>query len=233
MKRLHVMITPTLAICLLAPTLLAQEKKGATLERWGQVLDPDGDCKVRMDGGRVTIEVPPKLHDLSAEMGTVNAPRVLREVEGDFIAEVTVAGAVTPGGRPTRPRSLPFHGAGLLLWQDEKNFIRLERAAILRDGRPMPYANFEQRKGGALADGGPKALEDKPLHLRLERRGSRVIGSVSFDGVRWTALKELTADLPKAVKVGVAALNSAGTPFRAELEGYELFVRADPGRPGP
>jgi len=138
-----------------------------------------------MDGGRVTIEVPPKLHDLSAEMGTVNAPRVLREVEGDFIAEVTVAGAVTAGRPPpTRPRSLPYHGAGpACSGRTRRNFIRLERGGDpcgMADRCPMPTSS--NARAVALADGGPKALEDKPLHLRLERRGSRVIGSVSFDG---------------------------------------------------
>ena len=105
-------------------------REGATLDartlgETGQVINPDGDSQILLDQRNATITVPGSAHDLSAELNLVNAPRVLQSVEEDFIAEVTVAGTVRPAGEPTVPGRPPFNGAGILLWQDEGNYVRL------------------------------------------------------------------------------------------------------------
>jgi hypothetical protein len=62
-------------------------------KHWGDSVDPDNDCKFRVDAGKLHIMVPGKPHRLSIERGSTNAPRVLHAVEGDFTAEVEVSGA--------------------------------------------------------------------------------------------------------------------------------------------
>src|SRR5262249_34722886 len=54
--------------------------------RWGLLVDPDLDCRFRVDKDQLHIKIPPKPHVLSAEIGATNAPRVLRDIEGDFHA---------------------------------------------------------------------------------------------------------------------------------------------------
>ena len=99
---------------------------------------------------RASIFVPAKPHILSAEIGRLNAPRILREVRGDFDARVTVAGVFHPAGRSTvRAYASPYHGGGILLWQDQENYVRLEIAADVQHGKSRPYVNFEYRKDGA------------------------------------------------------------------------------------
>lgn len=185
---------------------------------WGEFYDSSEDCKLSTDADKLTIEIPGTLHDLSSEYRNVNAPRVLRAVEGDFIASVIVSGSVEPAGRPTTTYAYPYQGAGLLVWQDSNNYVRLERAAILRDDRLVSYLNFEQRQRGQNINPRSAQIPDAPLHLRLERQTDRMIASFSPDGQQWTKLPEMAVKLEPGVKVGIAAVNTSTSAFRAEFE---------------
>ena len=79
---------------------------------------------------KITIIVPGTPHLLSAELGRMNAPRLLRDMHGDFDALVRVGGVFHTSGRATVREYAPYHGAGILLWQDEDNYIRLEIARM-------------------------------------------------------------------------------------------------------
>jgi S1-C subfamily serine protease len=81
------------------------ERSGTDLAGWGTVIDPDKDCKITPNDKRLTIEIPGKLHELDYDGGLTNAPRVMREVEGDFVATVKVTGDFKLGPKCTNPRS--------------------------------------------------------------------------------------------------------------------------------
>ena len=89
------------------------EKKALAIEGWGNVLDPDGDCTIKADKDVLTISVPATYHDVNARVKKYNAPRVLREAEGDFTAQVKVTGEMIPGEKSTTQNSAAFMGAGL------------------------------------------------------------------------------------------------------------------------
>src|SRR3954468_24780799 len=105
------------------PAAVGQEP--TTGDGWGTPVDPDGDWPIRAGDGKIPIGVPPGMHDLwygrQEAARRFNAPRVLREVEGDFVAQVRVTADWGLGGQPT------FNGAGLLVWDSERQYIRLER----------------------------------------------------------------------------------------------------------
>src|SRR6476620_2812564 len=96
------------------PTAVGQEPTtgDVRLGGWGTPINPDGDCTIRAEDGKITIGVPPGMHDLwygrQEAARRFDAPRVLREVEGDGVAQVRVTADWRLGGRPT------FNGAGLL-----------------------------------------------------------------------------------------------------------------------
>jgi serine/threonine protein kinase len=194
---------------------------------WGEPVVPDGDCKVELDrpGNRIRIVVPGTPHVLSAELGRLNAPRLLRDVRGDFDARVSVADGFHPAGRTTVREYAPYHGAGLLLWQDEDNYVRLEIAADLQHGKVRPYVNFEYRKDGALADSKGQKIVDGSSYLRLKRRGDEIVGAFGPDGVHWTSFPPFSANLKDRLSVGVSAINTATKPLTAELEGFEVSER--------
>ncbi len=121
---------------------------------------------------------------------------------------------------------LPFHGAGLLIFQDNHNFVRLESAAMGYEGKHYRYASFELRQAGKFVREGEAhehPLSGKDQYLRLERRDGRFIASVSADGVRWEPLEPQTARLNRRVLVGVVAGQNTSTGFAPQFSGYRLF----------
>ena len=67
----------------------------------------------------------PTLHDLNADIGKYNAPRVMWDVEGDFEVEVRVDGDFRPGNLCNRAGGIPFVGAGIVICDGGDNFVRL------------------------------------------------------------------------------------------------------------
>lgn len=204
----------------------SQDQPGQVLKGWGQVIDPDGDCRIGLVEGKATISIPGTKHDLSVESGKMNCPRVLRNIRGDFIAQVKVLGNVRHAGNRTSDQYLAYHGGGLLLWQDGNTYLRLERAAIVdQHGSPVHYANFELRKNGKRAETEKSSvmIPDKNTYVRLERRGGNVFGSVSHDGIHWYSYDPIKVELNKDLKLGIIAVNTSTEPFKVEFAEWELF----------
>lgn len=201
---------------------------------WGEVIDPDEDCAISQDGDHLSIEIPGTPHDLSAELDRMNAPRILRKLTGDFLVEVRVAGKVHPDGEPLIDGRTAYNGAGVLVWIDESTYIRLERAGLTREvgGDLVSYANFELRDDGVREPGHVVTIADEPLFVRIERRGSRLIGYVGYDGLGWMTIGSYVIDLPETVLVGVQAINTSSTPFHAKLEKLRVLTASDPGGQG-
>ncbi len=199
------------------------EPAGKELAGWGLAIDPGSDCEVKTNGSsNLAIQVPGTWHDLNPDNGKLNSPRVLREVAGDFIVTVKVVGDFKPGGKSTNPKGLPYNGAGLLVWSDSDNFIRLERGAILRSGKVTTTAAFEEREGGYRGAVHNEVVPGGTCYLRLERKGSRISGAISSDGTNWKKLKPIDTVWPEKLKLGLAAINSSSEPFTVTFEDFHF-----------
>jgi serine/threonine protein kinase/regulation of enolase protein 1 (concanavalin A-like superfamily) len=198
---------------------------------WGKPVDPDGDCKVVIDssGSEITITVPRTPHVLSAELGRMNAPRLLRPVRGDFDATVKVQGVFHPSGHPTMKEYAAYHGSGFLLWQDDRNYVRLEIATDLDHNKPRNYANFELRWRGELAVSKGLPIKDGSTQIRLKRRGREILADFSPDGVGWTSFPPMVVDLDDGLGLGVVAVNSASKMLRADLKMFSVTNKTRPG----
>jgi regulation of enolase protein 1 (concanavalin A-like superfamily) len=228
------------------PQTAPQPTVGTELPGWGLAIDPDKDCKFTPGPRSLTIDVPAAWHDLTpapeCPKPKLNAPRVLREVDGDFVLTVKVSGDFKPRLPSTRPVA-PFSGnfAGILLWSDSKHFIRLERVAILYDGQIQTgFKCFKiDDREESLIDDGP--LKEGDLYLRLERKGGRFLGSFSSDGAVWKQLRAIDTDLPNKLnlppylgtnyvwpnklKVGLAAVSNSSAPFSVKFEQFDLKAK--------
>jgi regulation of enolase protein 1 (concanavalin A-like superfamily) len=186
---------------------------------WGQTEDPDGDCKISAREGKVTFSIPGTTHDLwPGGPGRVNAPRILQDVEGDFTVQVTVATSV-------KPENGFFRSGTLLIWLDDKTFVRLDSACAHRDGNTFDFYCYLHvfRNKERLVNEHLRPLKDQPTNLRLERRNTRIVASFSQDGGKtWKAFQEKTLDLPRKLKVGVAAVNGTNSPFTVTLEDFKI-----------
>ena len=220
------------AFCLLAcghaGNLFAQQRFAG----WGTIVDPDGDCAAKVENGRLMFTIVGR-HDVSDDaQGIMNAPRALQEIEGDFVALVKVGGEFKPAGPSTFDIHLPYNGGGLFIWQDERNYVRLERAAVEVNGQIVEYLNFQQQKGGRIETNRFELrLKRENVQLRLERRNGRLYASATYDNLVWQGYQPLDVELPRKLQIGVAAISTSATPFTPEFSEFELYRRtsADPG----
>jgi regulation of enolase protein 1 (concanavalin A-like superfamily) len=199
-------------------------------EGWGELADAGGQAKVHKDGARVTLEVPAGSFDLYPENQKVNAPRLMQDASGDFAVQVKVVGKVMgEKGAEAPGRDVAFNAATLLIWQDENNFVRLDRAGFHKAGKPNHQTYYHVYQDGKRTTHLNRPLAVKDSWLRLERKGIKVTASWSQDGKSWQSYPDQDVKLADKVKVGVAALNASSKPFAASFEELKLTL-AEAGR---
>jgi regulation of enolase protein 1 (concanavalin A-like superfamily) len=210
------------------------EPTGTELSGWGLAIDPDKDCKFTPGTRSMTIDVPAAWHDMGGALHKFNAPRVLRAVDGDFVLTVKIGGDLKPEGKSTNPRSVPYLAGGILLWSDSDNFIRLERAAMRRGPRLISTVTFEEWEGGYGGASHSEAFKEGDCYLRLERKGSRILGAVSRDAASWKQLRPIDTVWPSKLKVGLLAISTSSKPFSVKFEEFDLKAKGtatDRGKP--
>ena len=206
------------------PPRLQASQQANILDGWGTVTDPASDCILKAENGKLTITIPGGTHDLSPTSGGMSALRVLRKIEGDFRAQVKVTGEFKPGDKAHNPKTVPYNAAGLLIWQDNKNYVRFERRdwwLANQNKYASPPALPEYFKNGTSQQWQSlhklELFTGKSTWLELERRGDKLIAAVSHDGKNWIGTSEIAVSLPKTVWVGVLAINTSVEPFVAEF----------------
>lgn len=198
------------------------EHTGTEIPGWGLAIDPDKDCKITPEENSIAFQIPGTLHDLFFDGGPTNAPRVMREVEGDFVATVRVTGEFKPGPKSTNPRSIPFHGAGFLLWSDSDNNVRIERISMLRGKQYATGVLFEEREGGYSGATHTELFKPGDCYLKIERTGSKIVASLSYDGKAWKSLKPVDTLWPAKIKIGLTAITTSSEPFDVSFDSFEL-----------
>lgn len=228
------------------PPLMAgdEDQKGEAIKGWGTARNPAGDCGFSAKDGKLTITVPgsDKAHDLSAELENLTAPRVVQPLTGDFRIQVKVEGEFQPGEESTQEGRTGYTGAGLVIFADSRNYVRIERASLETGGTrgPRPYTNFEIRVDGELhgigTTGDIPTLAGKPTWLRLEKKGREVFGSMSQDGVTWTSGNSKALEAPawttNTVLAGVAAISTSKKTFTPVYSELTITQAPPPGKPG-
>jgi hypothetical protein len=176
---------------------------------WDRPIDPLGDCRFVRAGAKLTIHVPPPSkkgsHQLRVEDGKLNAPRLLRDAEGDFLMEVRVGwvGDAEDG-------SWGWGAPGILL-TDGMVFVTLVRQFTIWSWRGEKTTYYLNRSVRTLNAEGEDSCDsdgvplDRPAYLRLERRGDTVRTTSSPDGKVWARWEVVKVKLARKAKVGVIA----------------------------
>jgi regulation of enolase protein 1 (concanavalin A-like superfamily) len=206
----------------------APDKKVPKIAGWGEVIDPDADCKVTEEKGVLTIVVPKTHHDLTyQEDGTKrNGPRVLQSVNDDFTFKVTVKGTATPKNVTSSSGKYTYVSSGVVIWFDEKNFARMERGAICHSGAAGtgPYTHVELFTEGKSVRGKRVELGETDTGMRVTRKGKQFTFEVDpgNEGKKWTAVFDGEYAVPSNLKIGVLALNTTAVEYAPQFAGLEL-----------
>jgi regulation of enolase protein 1 (concanavalin A-like superfamily) len=201
---------------------------GSLIDALGQ---PAKDCKVEKEGSSLTIEVPAGVRVLSPQLDVHTAPLMLTDVEGDFIAQVRVTGNMIPGTSPPKFKgrdNLPntYQGAGLVLLQDSRNYIRVERSVSAERGKPTlrTRALIEIVKGGRVISVLYPRIPDGDLYIRIQRTNGAVTCLFGPNGKFWLTHEKLAIAIPPKIKVGLIASNMSKVPLNAQFEQFVLIT---------
>jgi len=127
-----------------------------------------------------------------------------------------------PGGNLPGASTVPYNGAGLLVWDSDTQFVRLERNIFIRPNMRISYTTPLQYVAGRQVNAVKTTTEEyfrgRSTWLKVERAGERLTTSISHDGHEWTETSVLTANLGASVSVGVEAVNSSNKEFVVEFE---------------
>ena len=208
---------------------------GQAIVGWGEIMDPNRDCKFISNKKELTITVPGGHHNLNpaAPFNNVAAPRILRKASGDFDVQVEVPVFNFPKPKTAFASNLTsFVAAGLLLWADDQNFVRFELAANGDSGQM--FANLHGFTMGKTAIGEVKILPHLTTFLKVERRTGTLRFLHSGDGLKWMnidiPINSQKFDTPE-VEVGVVAVNVTTGTHVATFRGLEIkgLPSAEPG----
>lgn len=190
-----------LLTCLTSSSTLHAEN----LPGWGDLIDPVGNCPVDFVESGISLTIPAGLHDMNPRLQVTNAPRIMNEVEGDFLYELRVADFPRPQVKSGVDGHASYVAAGILVWQDDRNLLRWTRTASGEAN--AVFLSCEQYEKGQLVGGGNFPMEDKPITLRIERRNDRLILSATYDKSSWRKVLERRCSFQKNVTVGAFGMN--------------------------
>jgi hypothetical protein len=198
---------------------------------WGETLDPEKDCKVDTDGSHLVIRIPGTPHQFTPLAETTNskAPRVRREVVGDFDARVKVV-SVTPPGE--NAEGVLMTSGGIFMGTDDNTFITISRYTTR--GRNGPGLSPQFLSQQRTADTATSELKDqpaeavgKPVFVRLVREGRKVTTFTGLDGETWTVHVTRTFDWPEKVFLGVFTSHAVNHAVEGVFEDFRI---AKPGK---
>lgn len=150
--------------------------------------------------GRTLKLTIPKGKDLTDKLRT--SPRFVKAITGDFVIETHVQ---------FRPME-NFQGAGILIYQDDLNYVRCLRAFGGQGGGGSgifidAWIAGEQRVVTTTADlqTGADAVD-----IRVERRGSHIVAFWRVDDdSEWREAGEIEVPFPETIFAGLTASNTA------------------------
>jgi S1-C subfamily serine protease len=198
--------------------------------KWSCEPNKGEGIKMTHEPGATVIDLPAGVALNNApQIKLFNAPCSLVKVDGDFVALVQVADTFDPGGKavplPNKPNGLgfSFQSAGLLIWQDEKNFIRFERSKR-SDGKNgfLCWVLVEIYEEGKAAEIRHIPVPDLPTALVAARKGGSLQLLFAMPPNGFAVFNEMSLDFNKEIFVGVAASNLSQRAYQARLENFML-----------
>jgi hypothetical protein len=224
-----------LALLCISPIVAApvpKEDDAARMRRiYGAVVDPDEDCRFEILGDKLQITIPGTFHSLTSPFirpQALNAPRVWKEVKGNFTATLRVSfrlraapeqEVVLEAGGPTFG---PPSGGGLVVWDGADNFSVASRDERPANGEAAGVFCFERHSPKGSQAAARHLTPGDSAYLRITRAGQKAVAEYSEDGKKWRELHTVEVAWGETVKVGVFAHTRNKKGFMATFDEYTL-----------
>jgi regulation of enolase protein 1 (concanavalin A-like superfamily) len=200
------------------------EDEVAKLQRaYGTWSDPDKDSRYTLKEGELRISLPAENRHLGVirQGATNNAPRVLREVEGNFTAVVRVA---CPTPKRVPKGFWPSCSGGLLAWESHQKYMVIQYCSGNVNGNTEAIWSNHISEAENLMTVQGFGEPTKTAFVRLKREGDKVTPGWSLDGKKWKDFKEAKVNWGAKVKVGLVAENCLEVPVEITFDQYSLTL---------
>lgn len=187
-----------------------------TLDPQWSFVDPNADAtqSVAARSGYLRMTAPTG-NDLYP-VTNYNAPRLLQRVAGDFAIETHIEFAPAQG----------YQGAGLLVWQDDNNFLRLERGNAGIESPDVSGIRLDIEQNGVYDAVAPTSQRPTPttnFELRLQRNGSRFMGWWREPGQAWDYIGGTDTAFNDELLIGLALISEYGvTQTTADYDYFHI-----------
>lgn len=180
------------SLCVLSGSLLVCVALAAPapdpMKAWDNPVDPDQDCKIRRDSGVLSIEMPGTEHDYDPLRKRLNAPRILREIEGEFDLQVRMR-IVCPRSAQSSVKGHPacVSAGFLMIFPDTYPYSpvcrRLDYGVVQQrigiDDFPfkasLPYPQIEKESRKGIGEDGCVLWRDWVFGARVSENGEITI----------------------------------------------------------
>lgn len=164
-------------------------------------IDPefrDNPTKYETKSGILSINLPSG-KDLFGETRT--APRLLKSISGDFEIETKVK--FDPNDR--------YQGAGLLVFRNDTNYIRLERGfgGVGGGENGIRFDKREDEVYEPIATQEKFPTDAKTVELKMRRVGKEFTAFWRVPAGEWKEVGKYSSSYPETVQVGLIACNTA------------------------
>ena len=185
--------------------------EGPSLLKEWQWVDPENECRYDfIQGGILELQVPAG-HDFFSRHP--NAPRLIREVSGNFAVETSLMGIAEK----------EYQIGGLLLWASKEMYLSFGKRLSANNELRLRICRQDQYE--IIGRGW---LSGCQFHLRLERTGNLVSAFCSNDGRQWYLCGEVSFPVNDPVWVGICAAcpsNSEQIASVLRFHEFKLFRR--------
>ncbi|MBP3955666.1 hypothetical protein J8F10_10275 [Gemmata sp. G18] len=220
-RSLVTLIACTTSLVVAAP--VPPEDNGTRLARaYGAWVSPQRDCEFTLKNSELRIRLPAVDRVLGSGREGVSdeAPRVLREVEGNFVAVVRVS---VPAPEREPEGSGPYRSGGLMAVGTEGPFVVVRRCVGSVNGNRN--AVWSRVSGSESVDRIQRLrMPDDAGFLRLSRAGQNVVAGWSRDGKAWKDFGPAEVPWGTKVRIGVVAENCLGTASEITFSEYRVSL---------
>jgi regulation of enolase protein 1 (concanavalin A-like superfamily) len=138
-----------------------------------------------------------------------NAPRILQPISGNFTISTLV--------KFPQIQADGFQAAGLLLWQDQNNFLRVDRY--------ISSIDFEQVANGVFTHEAPNSLASaiitsNQMELQIQRKNGFFTASWRIPGQSWNTINTIGLPLQNMM-VGFDMINDASSDMSATFAYFQ------------
>lgn len=200
------------------------------LSAWGEFRDLIGAGHGRLEGGSLVLSSAGVFADYWNDVANRAAPRVMREIEGDFTAEVTVVPNFDLSPAWSRNPDQTFQSSGLVLDAGDQRWIRWEHGLWKTiDGHKLREEFFRSGKNSVSDRATDLWDPGKPVRLRLARHGDFFNTSWSQEGGPWVESPAfLELGWPRKVRVGLLVVNGVTRPLHTRFTDFTLTPTSPP-----